>query len=75
MSDPEDDIVFKLRESAKHWAIEVRTRIEAADEIERLRAGLASIVCEPINVEWMAQNVLDGLHPYHVEHPDAPDHA
>lgn len=29
-------------------------------EIERLRAGLALINCEPINAEYMAQNLLDG---------------
>ncbi len=36
-----------------------------SDEIERLREGLRSITCEPINAEYMAQNILDGLPPYH----------
>jgi len=36
-----------------------------ADEVERLREGLTLITCEPINAEYMAQNILDGLPPYH----------
>lgn len=36
-----------------------------AAEIERLRKGLKLITCEPINAEYMAQNILDGLPPYH----------
>ena len=34
-------------------------------EIDRLREGLTLITCEPINAEYMAQNILDGLPPYH----------
>lgn len=39
--------------------------LHAAIEIERLRDGLTAITCESINAEAMAQNVLDGLPPYH----------
>jgi hypothetical protein len=38
---------------------------QAADEIERLREGLALIECEPINAEYMARNILDGKPAYH----------
>ena len=34
-------------------------------EIERLREGLRLITCEPINAEYIAQNILDGLPAYH----------
>jgi len=34
-------------------------------EIERLRAGLTLVACEPINAEYIAQNVLDGRPAYH----------
>ena len=36
-----------------------------SDEIERLREGLQLIECEPINAEYMARNILDGLPAYH----------
>lgn len=38
---------------------------DAIREIERLREGLRLITCEPINAEYMAQNILDGLPAYH----------
>mgnify|MGYP005824236627 CR=1 FL=1 len=34
-------------------------------EINRLRKGLSAIESEPINAEYMARNILDGLPPYH----------
>lgn len=34
-------------------------------EIERLREGLRLIECEPLNAEYMARNILDGLPPHH----------
>lgn len=43
----------------------MRVIMDAATEIERLRDGLTAITCESINAEAMAQNVLDGLPPYH----------
>ena len=39
--------------------------LELHRENERLREGLRLITCEPINAEYMAQNILDGLPPYH----------
>ena len=36
-----------------------------SDEIDRLREGLRLITCEPINAEYMAQKILDGLPAYH----------
>jgi hypothetical protein len=38
---------------------------DAMAEIERLREGLLLIECEPINAEYMARNILDGLPAYH----------
>lgn len=34
-------------------------------EIKRLREGLLLFECEPINAEYMARNILDGLPAYH----------
>ena len=39
--------------------------LELHRENERLREGLRLITCEPINAEYMAQNILDGLPAYH----------
>ena len=38
---------------------------ELMGEIKRLREGLALIECEPVNAEYMARNILDGLPAYH----------
>lgn len=38
---------------------------EVEAEIARLREGLQLITCEPINAEYMAQNILDGRPPYY----------
>lgn len=35
------------------------------DENARLREGLSWIECEPLNAEYMARNILDGLPPHH----------
>lgn len=45
------DLVKRLRESAKEWAREVETRIEAADEIEQLRAELDDINVADLQAE------------------------
>ena len=34
-------------------------------EVERLRNGLTIISCEPINAEFMAENILNGKQAYH----------
>jgi len=39
--------------------------LSLAAEVLRLREGLRLITCEPINAEYMAQNILDGLPAYH----------
>jgi hypothetical protein len=39
--------------------------IHLREENKRLREGLKLITCESINAEYIAQNVIDGLPPYH----------
>jgi hypothetical protein len=43
------------------------TITDQAEEIQRLRDGLTAIMCEPLNAEYMAQNVLDGMPPYELK--------
>jgi hypothetical protein len=49
---------------SKHFAAKTIC-LEAAQEIERLREGLELIEREPLNAEYMARNILDGLPAYH----------
>lgn len=49
----------------KHETAVIEVMREQQEEIERLREGLRLIECEPINAEYMARNILDGLPAYH----------
>lgn len=62
------DLAYKLRRnnpnSVSH-ELASNSLEDAAAEIERLREGLRLIESEPINAEYMARNILDGLPAYH----------
>lgn len=49
----------------RHEAAVIEVAHELHEENKRLREGLKLITCEPINAEYMAQNILDGFPPYH----------
>lgn len=51
-----------LHEGSQGWRV---VCMLLAEEVRRMRAGLTLITCEPINAEYMAQNILDGLPAYH----------
>lgn len=52
------DLIRCILQRHEESVIEVMR--EQHQEIERLREGLKLITCEPINAEYMAQNILDG---------------
>lgn len=59
-----NDIVTRLRESAAAWANEVDTRLEAADEIARLRKELDGLkVYHPVSDQTLRKS-LQPLIPY-----------
>ena len=60
-------VMAKMSEAAIMYALDDARRdvLRMHAEIERLRAGLTLITCEPSNAEYMAQNILDGLPAYH----------
>jgi hypothetical protein len=57
------DLIRCILQRHEESVIEVMR--EQQQEIERLREGLKLITCEPINAEYMAQNILDGKPAYH----------
>lgn len=62
------DLAYKLRRNNPHSVsheLAGNSLEDAAAEIERLREGLSLIESEPINAEYMARNILDGLPAYH----------
>jgi hypothetical protein len=62
------DDQLQIFHSPTAFPAELKSCMEEMDaEINRLREGLKLITCESINAEYMAQNILDGLPPYHIE--------
>ena len=51
-----------IHEGSQGWRV---VCMLLAEEVRRMREGLTLITCEPINAEYMAQNILDGLAAYH----------
>ena len=61
MIDTPMDLIRRILQRHEESVIEVMRG--QRQEIERLREGLKLIACEPINAEYMAQNILDGKPP------------
>lgn len=54
------ELQLSARDYRENWLDACRLLDEREAEIERLRAALVHIECEPINAEYMARAALDG---------------
>ena len=54
------ELQLSARDYRENWLDACRLLDEREAEIERLRAALVDIECEPINAEYIARAALDG---------------